>query len=346
MSASEKNEKIVQGLSQQEFNKQCADCSQRGTRWASWNIGVFLCIQCGGHHRKLGTHVSKVKSITLDSWSDEQVQSIQNKGNAKMNSLFNPNNVPLPSNPNDMERYIRDKYEKRKFTTESTRATLSEMFPISSNRSQSPYEIASQSQTSYLPPNISSYFVHKHTNSLMTLYDMGFRNPSQNLDTLELFSSDLQQTIEYLINLDSQDSSLSTSEPSTPSNTIRSSHLSISQPSPSLSHSFEKKIMDFEQMTSLLEQLRNMGFKNNTVNKEALVRFKGNLEDVINYIVDQQPTENQQSDSLVPSSSSSCTTNLPETLLNLTDESTQEPLQSAPQKNNTFIFKSEWIEYE
>jgi hypothetical protein len=48
-----------------------------GTRWASWNMGVFLCIQCGGHHRKLGTHVSKVKSITLDSWSDEQVQVCQ-----------------------------------------------------------------------------------------------------------------------------------------------------------------------------------------------------------------------------------------------------------------------------
>ena len=45
-----------------------------GTRWASWNIGVFLCIRCGGLHRALGTHISKVKSVTLDKWTDEQVE--------------------------------------------------------------------------------------------------------------------------------------------------------------------------------------------------------------------------------------------------------------------------------
>ena len=47
-----------------------------GTRWASWNIGIFLCIRCGGLHRSLGTHISKVKSVTLDKWTDEQVEVI------------------------------------------------------------------------------------------------------------------------------------------------------------------------------------------------------------------------------------------------------------------------------
>lgn len=45
-----------------------------GTRWASWNLGVFLCIRCGGLHRRLGTHISRVKSINLDKWTDEQVK--------------------------------------------------------------------------------------------------------------------------------------------------------------------------------------------------------------------------------------------------------------------------------
>ena len=84
-----KNEKILAELLKEEANKYCADCGQKGkripndsfyrfkgTRWASWNIGVFLCIKCGGLHRKLGTHISRVKSVTLDKWTDEQISVI------------------------------------------------------------------------------------------------------------------------------------------------------------------------------------------------------------------------------------------------------------------------------
>jgi stromal membrane-associated protein len=44
-----------------------------GPRWASWNIGVFICIRCAGFHRNLGVHISKVKSVNLDSWTGEQM---------------------------------------------------------------------------------------------------------------------------------------------------------------------------------------------------------------------------------------------------------------------------------
>jgi len=44
-----------------------------GPRWASWNLGVFLCIRCAGIHRNLGVHVSRVKSVNLDSWTPEQI---------------------------------------------------------------------------------------------------------------------------------------------------------------------------------------------------------------------------------------------------------------------------------
>lgn len=30
-------------------------------------------MRCATIHRKLGTHVSKVKSLSMDSWSNEQV---------------------------------------------------------------------------------------------------------------------------------------------------------------------------------------------------------------------------------------------------------------------------------
>lgn len=44
-----------------------------GPRWASWNIGVFLCIRCAGIHRNLGVHISKVKSVNLDTWTEKQI---------------------------------------------------------------------------------------------------------------------------------------------------------------------------------------------------------------------------------------------------------------------------------
>ena len=47
-----------------------------GPQWASTNLGVFLCIRCASIHRKLGTHISKVKSLTLDNWSIEQLDVI------------------------------------------------------------------------------------------------------------------------------------------------------------------------------------------------------------------------------------------------------------------------------
>ena len=38
------------------------------------NSGVYLCIRCSGIHRGMGTHISKVKSIDLDTWTPEQMQ--------------------------------------------------------------------------------------------------------------------------------------------------------------------------------------------------------------------------------------------------------------------------------
>jgi ADP-ribosylation factor GTPase-activating protein 1 len=41
--------------------------------WASCNLGIFLCQDCAGIHRSLGVDTSRVKSIKLDNWDDDQV---------------------------------------------------------------------------------------------------------------------------------------------------------------------------------------------------------------------------------------------------------------------------------
>jgi len=40
----------------------------------SEQLGIFLCMRCAALHRKLGTHITKVKSLSMDSWSNDQVE--------------------------------------------------------------------------------------------------------------------------------------------------------------------------------------------------------------------------------------------------------------------------------
>jgi Arf-GAP/coiled-coil/ANK repeat/PH domain-containing protein len=65
-------------------NDRCADCADCGPEWASLNLGVLLCIQCSGIHRQLGVHISKVRSLTLDTraWEPPVVELFRQLGNA------------------------------------------------------------------------------------------------------------------------------------------------------------------------------------------------------------------------------------------------------------------------
>ncbi|KAF2669732.1 ArfGap-domain-containing protein [Microthyrium microscopicum] len=121
-----RNERTLQDLIKSvPGNDRCADCAARNPGWASWSLGIFLCVRCASIHRKLGVHVSKIKSLSMDSWTSEQVELMKKTGNTNSNRVFNPRNVK-PSIPIDidevdgvMERYIRQKYESKTLSSES-----------------------------------------------------------------------------------------------------------------------------------------------------------------------------------------------------------------------------------
>ncbi|XP_066154766.1 stromal membrane-associated protein 1-like [Euwallacea fornicatus] len=114
----DKCQSVLNALLRDDDNKYCVDCDSKGPRWASWNIGVFLCIRCAGIHRNLGVHISKVKSVNLDSWTPEQVVSLQNMGNSRARAVYEanlPDNFRRPQNDSNLESFIRAKYEHKKY---------------------------------------------------------------------------------------------------------------------------------------------------------------------------------------------------------------------------------------
>ncbi|XP_050080774.1 stromal membrane-associated protein 1 [Anopheles maculipalpis] len=114
----EKCQMLLTKMLRDDDNKYCVDCDAKGPRWASWNLGVFLCIRCAGIHRNLGVHISRVKSVNLDSWTPEQVVSLEQMGNSRARAVYEamiPDGFRRPQTDSALESFIRAKYEHKKY---------------------------------------------------------------------------------------------------------------------------------------------------------------------------------------------------------------------------------------
>ena len=110
----------------------CADCgSGVKTEWVSINLGIILCIECSGIHRSLGTHISKVRSLTLDinSFTTDIVELLLLIGNRVSNMVWeaklDPSIKPSPQASREQRlKFITAKYVDREYV-EPISSTLS-----------------------------------------------------------------------------------------------------------------------------------------------------------------------------------------------------------------------------
>lgn len=104
-------------------NRWCADCnSDSKVEWVSINLGIIVCIECSGIHRSLGTHISKVRSLTLDtvSFTQDLIELLLRIGNRVSNMIFEANldqttKLPPHATRDQRLRFITLKYAERTY---------------------------------------------------------------------------------------------------------------------------------------------------------------------------------------------------------------------------------------
>ena len=88
-------------------NNICNDCGQKEPRWCSINNAVFLCSTCAKTHKRFSSNISKVKSLEVDIWTDDDITILKLGGNLRFTNLMKSYNVPLVKGNQEYKYYTK-----------------------------------------------------------------------------------------------------------------------------------------------------------------------------------------------------------------------------------------------
>jgi len=199
---------ILADLLKDDDNKYCVDCDSKGPRWASWTLGIFLCIRCAGIHRNLGVHLSRVKSVNLDSWTPQQVAMMKEIGNSRGRAIYEANledNFRRPQTDSALEQFIRAKYEHKRYIAKEWIAPTPTVDSIAEeirkldqnqNKKRVNYNVNSAANNVIIPIS-RQYNSEQSTNSIKTTEnDDKSRNISNKVDLLGLENDNVPNNID------------------------------------------------------------------------------------------------------------------------------------------------------
>mgnify|MGYP005856459039 CR=1 FL=1 len=93
----------------------CVDCDKPHPGWASINRGTMMCINCSGVHRAMGVNFSKVRSLTLDKFEPQAIETLLELNNSFLNSIMEANMIPEEKIGPNVERDVREQFIQSKY---------------------------------------------------------------------------------------------------------------------------------------------------------------------------------------------------------------------------------------
>lgn len=100
-------------------NRTCFDCESRNPTWLSLSYAVFICLNCSSDHRKMGVHISFVRSSDLDKFTPLQLLRMDIGGNNRARNYFKQTmGVNFSPNTKEYANTICGKQYKQMLDTE------------------------------------------------------------------------------------------------------------------------------------------------------------------------------------------------------------------------------------
>ncbi|XP_077598753.1 arf-GAP domain and FG repeat-containing protein 2 isoform X2 [Stigmatopora nigra] len=112
----------VRELAQSGVNKHCFECNQPGVTYTDVTVGAFVCTSCSGMLRGLNPP-HRVKSISMTTFSQQEVEFLQNHGNevgrrtwlCALEPKVDGRHACDAKDSQKFKEFLQDKYEKKKW---------------------------------------------------------------------------------------------------------------------------------------------------------------------------------------------------------------------------------------